>query len=146
MQAVLDHRDTRSQQCPTRQRPKRWADSFNTHSPSTLSVDATAAIGKPEDLLDWTDALVRPLVLAWRCVDSGYRYVQVQARHAGPPVVGHLTIYLACENYREFWSTLVGQELSPGTESDFDRRALRSAYTKTAPYLQRHLTPEPATA
>lgn len=115
---------------------------------STLNIvgDATAAIETPEDLLEWTNALACPLILAWRCIDSGYRYVQVQARHAGPPVNGHLMIYLPCENYREFWSALVGEEMSPGAEREFDRRALRSAYIRTVPDLQRHLTPEPATA
>lgn len=108
--------------------------------------DATVAVRRPGELIEWTDLLAHPLIVAWRCADTGSRFVDAYARQASPPINGHVTIHFLCEDHLEFWAALVTGDLALGVEREIDRRALRSAYNRTGPDLQRHLTPEPATA
>ncbi len=90
--------------------------------------DVTSTVDTSEDLVAWTNLLIRPVILAWRSFDDGHRYLQVQAPHPGPPVNGHVIIQMPCEAHSPFWSALVCEELPPGTERELDRHTMLSAW------------------
>ena len=68
--------------------------------------DVTAIVDNPSELLAWAATLTKPVVTAWRAADSGCRYVQVSAAHAGEPVRGQVTAVLHCDQHLQFWREL----------------------------------------
>jgi hypothetical protein len=79
--------------------------------------DVTATVDNPSELLAWANSLHEPVIQAWRAQDSGFRYVQVTADHAGAPIRGRVAAVLVCEQHQEFWDCLGLADLERGRSS-----------------------------
>lgn len=90
--------------------------------------DVTATVDNPSELLAWALILSRPDVLAWRATDSGHRYLHATARHQRPPIRGHITAVLACEQHPDYWNALGLDQLAPGDRHQLSVDALSDAW------------------
>jgi hypothetical protein len=108
--------------------------------------DTTAVVDNPSELLAWATILTDPTMTAWRAQDSGGRYLQVSADHRHPPVRGHVSAVLACEQHPQFWNALHLGDLRAGDTRTLTRHDLTQAWEAmpvTAP--EDHTTPGPPT-
>jgi len=90
--------------------------------------DLTATVDNPSELLAWALVLSRPDTVAWRAETSGHRYLQVTADRRRAPIRGRVTVVLACDQHREFWTALGLDQLHPGDRKNLHVNALSSAW------------------
>lgn len=92
--------------------------------------DLSVTVANPSELLAWSDLLTDPLILAWRSIDSGHRFIHASASHQHPPVRGLITATLHAEQHREFWNELFTKDgdLEPGSEKKLQRSDLVKAW------------------
>jgi hypothetical protein len=108
--------------------------------------DMTATVDNPSELLAWALILSRPDILAWRATDSGHRYLHATARHKRPPIRGHITAVLPCDQHPDYWNALDLNQLAPGNRHQLNVDALSDAWAImpiTSPQTDQPAAPQP---
>ena len=95
--------------------------------------DVSVTLANPSDLIAWTSVLTRPVIMGWRASDSGRRYLQATAYHNHSPVHGTITAILPADERRQFWNTVLPEDLTLGSEQRLQHRDLVEAWTEEPP-------------